>query len=718
FQGLGFSFQGLGFSFQGLGFSFQGLGFSFQGLGLDDPRLEDPALFAEEILANPVPTDWLGAQLEEIVNGAEFGSSRSAILIIDDSDHGSNVQSVIEYMASVPGVQALLDSGQLYVELLDISRVNYTGDEIAAAIGERVEALQNDYENIVLNFSITFIPCEADFDEDGEPDFVFSEFIDVVAEEAEEEGGEEEELLPIVPTIDCAVLQEIGESAYQLNVVFGYDNPNSETVYLEERFEGLEQNFVSTNVSSEGEPFIFFTAETVPEYFVPGTYEEVFEGIIGAFASEGDSFTVEWTLLDTTVGITIEVGEGYEGPTCTVGPGGELDLSPEDEVVPFLQCVEVFEGDDTFVTATFGYENIGDTTVWLPRGDNGIQVNEAFFEGGDPQPHFFVPGRHRNVWQVSFGGEGSVEWTTGQDFSDFETGYSNSASADINSPECTDEFEIGNYLFEIGLTTSEEIRDALETLFNYDDADDDLDALKSLLQGYLAFSAEDNNQSVFAVASAGNYRPWLGDAPLVPARWDETIAVSASLGLLPEKWIFSQQGDFIAPGGGYFIPNGFDPTGQEIPLVGTSYSAPVVSLIGALWGQYPAACAFPENNNTFFPPIEDFDADDVSFDATDELASPYRCSTEGFPDENRAPIAVDDTAEVDAGASVIIDVLGNDSDPDGDTLSVTNVGTLPMHGTATVNADGTITYQNAGTGTSDNFTYVVSDGELTDTATV
>lgn len=77
---------------------------------------------------------------------------------------------------------------------------------------------------------------------------------------------------------------------------------------------------------------------------------------------------------------------------------------------------------------------------------------------------------------------------------------------------------------------------------------------------------------------------------------------------------------------------------------------------------------------------------------------------------NRAPSAANDTATTPAGVAVTIDVLANDSDPDGDALSITIDGP-PSHGTATVN-NGKIVYtpQSGFTGT-DSFTYMVSDGK-------
>ncbi len=81
---------------------------------------------------------------------------------------------------------------------------------------------------------------------------------------------------------------------------------------------------------------------------------------------------------------------------------------------------------------------------------------------------------------------------------------------------------------------------------------------------------------------------------------------------------------------------------------------------------------------------------------------------------NNPPVAVDDSATVaEDSIDNIIDVLTNDTDLDGDTLSVTAVGTA-SHGSVTLTA-GVVKY----TPTSnyvgpDSFTYTVSDGLLTD----
>ncbi len=73
------------------------------------------------------------------------------------------------------------------------------------------------------------------------------------------------------------------------------------------------------------------------------------------------------------------------------------------------------------------------------------------------------------------------------------------------------------------------------------------------------------------------------------------------------------------------------------------------------------------------------------------------------------PVSVGDSAETLEDTMVIIDVLGNDSDDDGDTLTIANLST-PLHGSAVV-VDGKVNYTPSQdyTGT-DTFTYTTNDG--------
>jgi hypothetical protein len=80
------------------------------------------------------------------------------------------------------------------------------------------------------------------------------------------------------------------------------------------------------------------------------------------------------------------------------------------------------------------------------------------------------------------------------------------------------------------------------------------------------------------------------------------------------------------------------------------------------------------------------------------------------PPGNQPPVANDDTATTNEDTGVDVAVLANDTDPDGDALSVVSVSD-PPHGTAVKNANGSVHYTpDTNYHGADSFTYVVSDG--------
>jgi VCBS repeat-containing protein len=80
-----------------------------------------------------------------------------------------------------------------------------------------------------------------------------------------------------------------------------------------------------------------------------------------------------------------------------------------------------------------------------------------------------------------------------------------------------------------------------------------------------------------------------------------------------------------------------------------------------------------------------------------------------YPPVNHPPVAVDDSATTPQDTAVTIDILGNDSDPDGDTLTLASVGPA---GSGSITDNGTsVTYTpDPGFSGIDTFSYTISDG--------
>ncbi|QSX30337.1 cadherin-like domain-containing protein [Shewanella cyperi] len=104
--------------------------------------------------------------------------------------------------------------------------------------------------------------------------------------------------------------------------------------------------------------------------------------------------------------------------------------------------------------------------------------------------------------------------------------------------------------------------------------------------------------------------------------------------------------------------------------------------------------------------LEDGGPNDADFSANGAIDDPGVISTET---QNRAPVVVDDVATTMAGQTLVIDVLANDSDPDGDSLTL--VGATVDQGRVVVTFNNQLGYIPAvgfsGTAT---ITYQVSDG--------
>jgi hypothetical protein len=88
----------------------------------------------------------------------------------------------------------------------------------------------------------------------------------------------------------------------------------------------------------------------------------------------------------------------------------------------------------------------------------------------------------------------------------------------------------------------------------------------------------------------------------------------------------------------------------------------------------------------------------------------------GAPDtSNKAPNTVADTAATQRGEAVTINVLANDTDPNGDALTTTAVS-KPQFGAATTNGQNVTYTPKAGFAGQDSFSYFVSDGHGNTTA--
>ncbi|MCO6454942.1 MAG: tandem-95 repeat protein, partial [Pirellulaceae bacterium] len=157
--------------------------------------------------------------------------------------------------------------------------------------------------------------------------------------------------------------------------------------------------------------------------------------------------------------------------------------------------------------------------------------------------------------------------------------------------------------------------------------------------------------------------------------------------------------------------------GNDSDLDGDALTVVVGSISGPSHG---TVVANANGSFTYTPAANFHGTDSFTYRATDGTAnSNIATVTITVSPVNDPPVARDDNAVTSQDTPVTIAVLANDSDVDGDPLTVT-AATAPANGSAVVNANGTITYTPAtGFTGSDTFEYTISDGNGgTDTAQV
>ncbi|EPG0532599.1 tandem-95 repeat protein, partial [Vibrio harveyi] len=120
-----------------------------------------------------------------------------------------------------------------------------------------------------------------------------------------------------------------------------------------------------------------------------------------------------------------------------------------------------------------------------------------------------------------------------------------------------------------------------------------------------------------------------------------------------------------------------------------------------------------------FTPAENFNGDaTISYTISDGQLSDDATVAVTVNPVNDAPVAVNDTVSTDEDTAVTIDVLANDSDPENDQLTITNASVPAEQGTVTI-VDGKLVFTPAENFNGDaTISYTISDGQLTDDATV
>lgn len=132
-----------------------------------------------------------------------------------------------------------------------------------------------------------------------------------------------------------------------------------------------------------------------------------------------------------------------------------------------------------------------------------------------------------------------------------------------------------------------------------------------------------------------------------------------------------------------------------------------------------ATLADPYGTFSYVPNRNFTGVDSFTYAFSDGIRTAYATVTITVTPVNDAPTAVTDGVSVDEDSSVTFDPLQNDSDVDGDAMTIVSIDPSERGATVTLNADGSISYKSAANNIyGETLWYTISDGETTSRAPI
>ena len=420
----------------------------------------------------------------------------------------------------------------------------------------------------------------------------------------------------------------------------------------------------------------------------------------------------------------IVTGAPANGST-SVNPDGSIDYTPDPdwsgadaftyEVCDFAGACDTATVDITVATINDPPSALDDTaTVNEDAGPVTIDVlgNDSDVEAAlDPASVTVTSGPSNGSTSVN--PDGSIDYTPDADFSGIDTftyevcdvdGACTTATVTVTVSAVND----GPDAVDDSDTTDEDTAVTVDVLGNDTDVDDGLDPASVMITG----TAGNGNTSVNPDGSI-DYTPdadWSGNDSFTYEVCDFTgLCDSATVDITVNAVNDPPDAQDDSGAGVWGVDIDVDVLANDSDPDGTVDDSSVTVVSGPGNGN---ATVNADGSVTYV-------ADD-GFVGTDSFD--YRVCDDGTPTEcdtatvtitvsaNQGPDAVDDSSTLDEDTGpVTIDVLGNDSDPEGGALTVTGAGPA-AHGTVVVNPDGSIDYTpDADWNGTDSFTYTVCD---------
>ncbi|WP_068116411.1 Ig-like domain-containing protein [Tropicimonas marinistellae] len=440
--------------------------------------------------------------------------------------------------------------------------------------------------------------------------------------------------------------------------------------------------------------FAYLTDNTITRVFLSEL------GSSGPIAGDDNATTQEEqsVVIDVLANDSDPDGDPVSIASVTQGSNGSVSINSDGTLT--YSPAGGFTGTDTFtyeITSTGGLDT-GRVTVsvkGIGSGElpdfarNGTSGNDTLKGGGSSDS---INGRAGNDYILGRGAEDLLAGGSGDDF--VKAGASNDTLI----------YVIGD---NIGSQDSYEGSAGVDLLQIYGTAEELADpGLLSDISALEAFMASNYDTSVnggptFNFSSIG-----------LSVRSMESVELIQLGGSTepPPAPPTATDDVFDGPEDGELSGNVLD---NDLPAEGGALSAQLVE------GPEHGVLALQSNGGfTYSPEVDFFGADSFVYRAVEGGQSATAVVTLNVEAQPDPPTAVDDTASTQQGQPVVIDVLVNDNDPDGDPLSVASVA-QGGNGSVSENADGTVTYTpNAEFFGTDSFTYVVASNGGSDTGEV
>jgi len=332
---------------------------------------------------------------------------------------------------------------------------------------------------------------------------------------------------------------------------------------------------------------------------------------------------------------------------------------------------------------------------------------------------------------VAVGADGSITYTPDANFhgTDSFTYVAHDGTVDSNAATVTIEVSAVNdtpVANDDTATTDEDTKVTIDVLANDSDADEDTLVVASVTQGTngtVSINADDTvtytPDADYNGGDSFTYTVSDGQGGADTAAVNVTVTPVNNVPVAHDDTYSIDEDQTLTVSAPGILGNDSDADGDSL-------SVSTISVVGAVHGSLVVS---NQTGAITFTPDADFHGNQVyEYTATDGTvdSNPARI-TITVNSVNDAPVANDDHMATNEDTSVLIPVLDNDSDVDGDALSLGLLDITATVGLVTVNADNTLTYDpngqfehlNAGDTATDTFIYTASDGNGgSDTATV